>query len=126
MVVKNVKVTGSASHDDFVAFQNNFNPIFEQLSKSQQPQSSVTFTNDDYEALEKKLDSFILANKDSYVSPFVIVVTSQLSDDMTRVEKRYGALKYAQAALPMAPNPVNKTNVETMIKKLQDGKDANL
>jgi hypothetical protein len=36
------------------------------------------------------------------------------------------ALKYAQQALPMAPNQQNKTNVETMIKKLQEGKDANL
>ncbi|HEX6179795.1 MAG TPA: DUF2911 domain-containing protein [Chitinophagaceae bacterium] len=36
------------------------------------------------------------------------------------------ALKYAQQALPMAPNHQNKTNVETMIKKLQEGKDANM
>lgn len=36
------------------------------------------------------------------------------------------ALKYAQQALPMAPDPLNKTGVETMIKKLQEGKDANL
>ncbi len=35
------------------------------------------------------------------------------------------ALKYAQQALPMAPNAQNKTNIENMIKKLQDGKDAN-
>lgn len=36
------------------------------------------------------------------------------------------ALKYAQQALPMAPDQGNKTSVETMIKKLQDGKDVNL
>lgn len=36
------------------------------------------------------------------------------------------ALKHAQAALPMAPNQQNKTSVEGMIKKLQEGKDANL
>lgn len=36
------------------------------------------------------------------------------------------ALKYAQQALPLAPDPVNKTSVEGMIKKLQEGKDANL
>ena len=36
------------------------------------------------------------------------------------------ALKYAQQALPMAPNQVNKTGLETMIRKLQEGKDANL
>lgn len=36
------------------------------------------------------------------------------------------ALKYAQQALPMAPNQPNKTNLENMIKKLQEGKDVNL
>ncbi|HYE56039.1 MAG TPA: DUF2911 domain-containing protein, partial [Chitinophagaceae bacterium] len=36
------------------------------------------------------------------------------------------ALKYAQQALPMAPDPNNKNNLENMIKKLQEGKDANL
>ena len=90
--IKNAKLTGSPSHDDFASFQQHFNPIFEKLSKSTDPQSGVTFTNDDYEALEKKLDSFIFANKDSYVAPFVIVVTSQLSEDMTKVERRYNAL----------------------------------
>ena len=90
--VQHLKVTGSPSHDDFVAFQNNFNPTFERLQRSTQPNSDVTFTNADYEALQKRLDSFILANKDSYVSPFILVVTSQLTEDMDLMEKRFNAL----------------------------------
>jgi tetratricopeptide (TPR) repeat protein len=35
------------------------------------------------------------------------------------------ALQTAQKALPLAPNALNKTNVEGMIKKLQEGKDVN-
>lgn len=35
------------------------------------------------------------------------------------------ALKYASQALPIAPDPLNKTNVETMIGKLKEGKDVN-
>jgi hypothetical protein len=35
------------------------------------------------------------------------------------------ALKFAKQALPMAPNPMNKTNVEAMIGKLEQGKDVN-
>ncbi|MBO9572230.1 MAG: DUF2911 domain-containing protein [Chitinophagaceae bacterium] len=35
------------------------------------------------------------------------------------------ALKNAQLALPLAPDPVNKTNVENMIAKLKEGKDIN-
>jgi len=35
------------------------------------------------------------------------------------------ALTYMKAALPQAPDDGNKTNVETMIKKLQDNQDVN-
>jgi thiol-disulfide isomerase/thioredoxin len=90
--VQKLRFTGSPAQDDFAAFQKHFNPIFERLQQSAQPNATVTFTQKDYEALEKKLDSFIMANKDSYVSPFVMVVTSQLSEDTELMEKRYNAL----------------------------------
>ncbi|MEJ0106845.1 MAG: DUF2911 domain-containing protein [Bacteroidota bacterium] len=35
------------------------------------------------------------------------------------------ALKYATQALPLAPNDLNKKNVQSMIDKLKDGKDVN-
>ncbi len=35
------------------------------------------------------------------------------------------ALKYAQAALPQAPDAANKSNVENIIQKLKGGKDIN-
>jgi tetratricopeptide (TPR) repeat protein len=35
------------------------------------------------------------------------------------------SLKYAQQALPLAPDQNNKNNVEAIIKKLQEGKDIN-
>ncbi len=35
------------------------------------------------------------------------------------------ALEFAQKSLPQAPDPGNKVNVETCIKKLQEGKDVN-
>jgi hypothetical protein len=35
------------------------------------------------------------------------------------------ALTYMKAALPQAPDGLNKTSVETMIKKLEEGKDVN-
>jgi tetratricopeptide (TPR) repeat protein len=35
------------------------------------------------------------------------------------------ALKYAEQALPMAPDTNNKNNVSTMIDKLKAGKDVN-
>ncbi len=35
------------------------------------------------------------------------------------------ALKFANQALPLAPDPANKINIEGMIKKLKDKKDVN-
>ena len=35
------------------------------------------------------------------------------------------ALKYANLALPLAPDAQNKSNVQNLIQKLQDGKDIN-
>ena len=35
------------------------------------------------------------------------------------------ALKYANLALPLAPDPANKSSIENMIQKLKDGKDIN-
>jgi tetratricopeptide (TPR) repeat protein len=35
------------------------------------------------------------------------------------------ALKFAQQALPLAPDSNNKNNVENMIQKLKEGKDVN-
>ncbi|HYF31200.1 MAG TPA: TlpA disulfide reductase family protein [Chitinophagaceae bacterium] len=90
--VQQLKLTGSPSQDDFLSFQEQFNPIFDKLSQASKMNSGVTFTMEDFNALEKKLDSFILANKDSYVAPFVITVTSQLSEDITRLEKRFNML----------------------------------
>jgi thiol-disulfide isomerase/thioredoxin len=97
--VQHLKVAGSPTHDDFVAFQVRFNPTFERMQKSTMPNSGVTFTSADFETLQAKLDSFIFANKNSEVSPFAIVVTSQLSEDMDIIEKRFNALdKNVQAS----------------------------
>ena len=35
------------------------------------------------------------------------------------------ALKYATQALALAPDDLNKNNLQTIISKLKDGKDAN-
>jgi len=35
------------------------------------------------------------------------------------------ALKYANMALPLAPDTQNKTNIENIVQKLKEGKDIN-
>ena len=43
-------------------------------------------------SVQLKVDSFIQLRKSSYVSPFLLVVVNQLSDDVFLLEKRYNSL----------------------------------
>jgi thiol-disulfide isomerase/thioredoxin len=87
-----MNVSGSPSHKHFVDFQKRFNPDFERITKSSQQNSPVKFTQADFEKLQWALDSFISVHKTSYVSPFIMVVTSQLTSDMTVTERRFNSL----------------------------------
>jgi peroxiredoxin len=100
-----LKVTGSPSHDDFMRFQQTFNTYFQQLnamSKLANSPEGVTKRDSIGEAynavagvIENKIDSFILERKSSYVSPFVLVVTNQLTNDPLLLERRYLSLSSA-------------------------------
>lgn len=97
-----LKVTGSSSHNDFMDFQREFNPLFARLNvisqQANDPASSVRRDSvvNAYNALasdiETRLDQFIANHKSSYVSPFVLIVTAQLSDDPLLMERRYLSL----------------------------------
>ena len=41
------------------------------------------------ELIMQKVDEFVMKHPGSYVSPFLVVVTSQLSTDVSMLEKRY-------------------------------------
>jgi len=100
--LKDWKVTGSPSQADFKEFQDTFNPYFMQLNALGQLANSPAGMgkNDSisrvYAGLvanvQAKLDQFIQAKRSSYVSPFVLVVTSQLSEDVFLLERRYNSL----------------------------------
>jgi len=100
--VKELKVTGSSSQEDFEIFQKTFNPYFTRLNTlSQQINASAGVPKRDslikvYGAVaasvQMELDQFIQVKKSSYVSPFVLVVVSQLSDDVFLMEKRLNSL----------------------------------
>jgi peroxiredoxin len=94
-----LKVTGSESHDDFMSFQKTFNPYFGQLNAlsklagapegATKRDSIANAYNATAGIIESKIDSFIQQRRSSYVSPFILVVTNQLSDDPLLLEKRY-------------------------------------
>lgn len=100
--LKGLETKGSPSHDDFMAFQQIFNPYFARLNALQQLANTPPGAkNKDSlfkvfkkvaDSVEEQEDKFIQNRKSSYVSPFVLVVLSQLSDDVVKQEKRLSSL----------------------------------
>ncbi|MEP7279194.1 MAG: TlpA disulfide reductase family protein [Bacteroidota bacterium] len=92
-------VTGSPSQADFHAFQDSFNPLFNQYTEIVQKAKAVG-NNDtlqaaaakNYTAIQEKIELFLQQHLASPVSSFVLIVTAQLSDDITILEKRYAKL----------------------------------
>lgn len=98
----NIHAKGSPSEADFIEFEQIFNPYFAQLNQLSQMANSPDAASkrdsvgDAYQhvavAIQMKVDSFILQRKSSYVSPFLLVVVNQLSDDVFLLERRYNSL----------------------------------
>jgi peroxiredoxin len=97
-----IKVNGSASEKDFLVFENTFNPLFAQINQISQmagtvsgaaKKDSLSFAYQTQSMLiQSKVDSFIRDHNSSYVSPFLLVVVNQLSDDVFLLERRYQSL----------------------------------
>lgn len=100
--LKELKVSGSPSNQDFMEFQKTFNPHFARLNQLSQLANSPTGAAKrdsvarvyaaEAAATQFELDQFIQLKKSSYVSPFVLVVVNQLSDDIMLLEKRFNFL----------------------------------
>jgi peroxiredoxin len=97
-----IQVKGSPSETDFLLFEKMFNPYFVQLNQLSQQANAPEFATkrdsigEAYQAvvmaIQAKVDSFIQMKKSSYVSPFLLVVVNQLSDDVFLLERRYKTL----------------------------------
>ncbi len=100
--LKAIRVSGSSSNDDFVEFQQTFNPYFAklnslgQLSGSQEGAGKADSINKVYVGVvadvQSHIDQFIQNKKSSYVSPFALVVVYQLSEDVNVTERRLNSL----------------------------------
>jgi peroxiredoxin len=100
--LNNLKITGSRSQQDFIEFRNEFNPMFSLLNASA-TEINNTLPGGHYDSLIKrydslvkdvqdKVDQFITARPSSFVSPFVLLVTSQIADNPALMEKRFTKL----------------------------------
>jgi len=100
--VQQLEVKGSAVHDDFVAFQNTFNPLFRKLTEMNQqlyskpnvlPGDSIMVAYTAHvNKIKAAIEQFTMEKKASPVAPFVLVVTSELEQDITALEKNYNLL----------------------------------
>jgi peroxiredoxin len=102
--VQKLKVTGSATQRDYEAFQDIFTPLFEKYTAINK-QANATGLTDSLQiqsarvamSIQEKIDIFLQQHPASAVSPFLLLVTSQLQEDVTILEKRFNKLdKVAQ------------------------------
>jgi peroxiredoxin len=100
--LKNIKVEGSASHNDFVEFNSIFTPLMSNLNElANQIQKQTNEHKRDelikqYEALNTKISDevgkFVSLKKSSYVSPFLLFITAQLNENPDLLEQRFQML----------------------------------
>ncbi len=97
--IQKLQVSGSKTQQDFESFQQIFNPLFEKYSQINQQANKTGMTDSlqiqgarIYTSIQEKIEVFIQQNTASPVSPFLLLVTAQLNDDVTVLEKRFTAL----------------------------------
>ncbi|MEO5997433.1 MAG: TlpA disulfide reductase family protein [Chitinophagaceae bacterium] len=97
--IQKVKVEGSPTHKDFVDFQVTFTPLFTKLNQLGD-QIKMTGMTDNLsiqsdkitKEIQSAVDKFLLDRKGSYVTPFLVMVTAQLSDNAQLLETRFNDL----------------------------------
>jgi peroxiredoxin len=112
--IQHLTVSGSSSHADFISFQQTFNPLVQQLnitSAALQPlppgpdrDSLMNVLNGNLQTIQLQIDQYIDQHPASFVSPFVLFVTNDFSDDPLRMEKRYNRLSPAIRASAIGKN----------------------
>jgi len=100
--VQEFQVKGSRFHTDFIEFQKTFNPLFQKLTQlnqliGQQPEikrddSLMIAYRSQFDKIQGTIDVFLKNKRTSAISPFLLVVTSEMQPDMSLLEKRYDLL----------------------------------
>jgi peroxiredoxin len=100
--IKKLKVEGSAAHNDFLEFQAVFNPLIGELNaiaaQLQQPgnerkrEATMVKYDSMITLINKSVDKFVVAKRNSFVSPFVLLVTAQVNPDPMKLESNFNQL----------------------------------
>jgi peroxiredoxin len=100
--IKNIKIEGSQAHKDFVEFNRIFNPLIGELNvfaaqvKEQADPKQRELLIGKYDSVinlvSTEVGKFIAAKPSSYVSPFLLWVTAQVTPDILAMERNYNLL----------------------------------
>ncbi len=100
--LQHLKIAGSSSHQDFMKFQQTFNPLLGSLNSTvatlnkttQKPEFDALMKSYDSlkAVIQSEIDKFIASKPKSVISPFILFVTADLYDDPMLMEKRYDGL----------------------------------
>jgi peroxiredoxin len=103
--VQDLEIKGSPVHDDFIAFQSTFNPLFRSLTEMNQRLSAMpnvqrndtamTAYMNQLDKIKATIKKFATEKKNSPVTPFMLVVTSELEQDASVLEGNYSQLAAA-------------------------------
>ena len=95
----NFKVEGSKAHIDFLDFQSRFNPLLLGLQSlvttinstpyGPQRDSMMNIYYGTQDSIQKNIDAYIDSHRSSFVSPFVLFVTTQFYEDPLLLEQRF-------------------------------------
>lgn len=95
-------ISGSEIHNDFQQFQDRFNPLFQHLTQlNQQINNRRDIQKNDtlmieygkqFGKIKTAIDDFVVNKKSSPVGPFLLVVTSELEQDIATLERRFNLL----------------------------------
>jgi len=113
----NYKVTGSQSHNDFIDFQKSFNPLILRLQTivpvinstpyGPQRDSLMMIYNNIQDTIQLNIDGYINNHLSSFVSPFILFVTTQFYEDPVLLEKRFLRLDSVIRATPTSKSLKN-------------------
>ena len=100
--LKNIRITGSASHTDFEQFRDTFNPLVAQLNAAamevnkENDQAKKQALMKNYEAavaqMKSAIEKFVSQKNNSHVSPFLLYISGQFYDDPIFLDRQYQAL----------------------------------
>lgn len=96
--LQQLEIKGSSSHEDFMNFQQVFNPRFQAISALAQQINSgsndslMNIYNQQLADVKNHIGEFVKNKKSSPVSPFLLLVTYEMMSDPETVENRLTSL----------------------------------